>query len=309
MEQNQRKAKILDKHMKIRTMDELADYLEEYFEKPENTKYYFMIDTVNDDMIIGMIGGAFFNITYEHGKRAAIMVDMESPAGLNVLEKVMSPTMWYIDPKSVAPVKYSAPLLRYSTPTHNVVEWETFDPESKLKNVAFEVFTNKTECYDIQVTHPIYKLEDFFEYTFFGNMDGYVPKEIQEEVDNFSEFELYYNIKQLYEFYNYYDKLEAGLNGSPEEAQERIMYNIDYLLRKTERYGIRAFEPSPEPFNLTNEQMAWYTWWDDAFTKLKETRPWVMQEWKKFPKGFDPSFRPSGSYLDLLETMPENLEK
>ncbi|MBR2909573.1 MAG: hypothetical protein IKC11_04415 [Clostridia bacterium] len=309
METKERKAKILDRHMKIKTLDELADCLEEYFEKPENAKYGFFIDTVNDDMILGMIGGAFFNITYEYGKRAAILVDMESPASLQILERLIEPTMWYIDPASVAPVKYSAPLLRYSTPTHNVVEWETFDPASKLKSVAFEVFTNKTTCTNIQVSHPIYKLEDFRESTYFGNMDGYVPAEIQEQIENFTQFELYYNIKQLYELYNYYEKLEAKLDQTNEEAQERIMYNIDYLLQRTEKFGVKAFKPSPKPYNLTQEQMAWFTWWDEAFTKLVEERPWTLQEWKKFPKGFDPSFKPEGSYRDYLVWVPEEQNK
>ena len=309
MDTKKKKAIILDKHLNIKTLDELADYLEDYFDKPENAKYSFFIDTVNEDMILGIMGGAFFNITYEHGKRAAILVDQESPASLKMLEKLMTPVMWYIDPNSIAPVKYAAPLLRYSTPTHDVVEWETFDPETKLRNVAFEVFTNKTNCYNIQVTHPKYKLEDFREYTYFGNMDGYVPKEIQEDINNLSEFELYYNIKQLYELYNYYEKLEAKLESDQAEAQERIMYNIDYLLQRTKKYGVKAFEPSPEPYGLTQEQMAWYTWWDEAFTNLMEERPWTLQEWKKFPKGYDPSFRPKGSYMEYLVEIPEEPSK
>ena len=309
MEESKRKAIILDRHMKIRTLDELADYLEEYFERENNHRYGFYIDSVNDDMIIGMIGDSFYTITYEYGKRASITIDQGNPERLKVLERILTPTMWYIDKNSVAPYKYSGPLLQYSTPTCDVLEWETFDPVSKLKNVAFEVFTNKTQCYDIRVLNPDMNLEDYREYTYYGNMDGYVPPEIQEEVDNFSEFELYYNIKQLYELYNYYEKLEAKLDASQEEVQERIMYNIDYLLRKTERFGVKAFEPSPQPFNLTKQQMAWYTWWDDEFTTLLADKPWTLQEWKKYPKGYDPDFKPNGTYktsLEALESIEEN---
>ena len=100
--------------------------------------------------------------------------------------------------------------------------------------------------------------------------------------------------------YNYYEKLEAQLDGEQYAAQERILYNVDYLLRKTEEFGVKAFEPSPVPFGLTKQQMAWYSWWDEAFTtKLKE-EPWTLQEWKKFPRGFDPKFKPKGSYKDRL---------
>lgn len=309
METNEKKAKILDRHLKVRTLDNLADYLEEYFERDKNTVYGFSIEATNDEMIIGMIGSSFYTITYEYGKRASITIDQNSGEALSVLEKVMAPLMWKVRKNSLAPVTYCSPILRYSTPACDVVEWETFDPVSKLKSVAFEVFTNKTQCYNVQVLHPTLKLEDFREYTYFGNMDAFVPPEIQEEVDNFTEFELYYNIKQLYEFYNYYEKLEAGTEEAQEEKQERIMYNIDYLLRKTENYGIKAFEPSPEPFNLTVEQMAWFSWWDEAFTKLLSEKPWTLQEWKKYPRGFDPDFRPQGSYKRYLPPQEESQDK
>ena len=58
---NKRNVNIIDKHLKLKTTDNLADYLEEYFERKGNTKYCFYFHPTSSNVNCPGILNCFAN--------------------------------------------------------------------------------------------------------------------------------------------------------------------------------------------------------------------------------------------------------
>jgi len=291
-------AKVYKNHLEIYDAEQLVEYIKKMVEK--NKEIDLSIESKDDKTIIGYMNDVYFHINYVYGRRCSLDIEDGYPTVQNLMLKILNPVMWVVDKKSRATIDFKAPILSYVTNFGmRVFEWDNFDPIQKLKACAFEYYSG-VPIKDFKIYYPGVTLEGFKEDLRYGLFKGFFPQNMLYEVDNYEEFELYYNILNLTNLYEKYYEAGQLLNLDVSEKLNSVDYMLCYLLHQTQKFGIKSRRPSVKPFKPTAEQIAWVEWWTDGLKKEQEKNPNLKKLWKKFPKGFDPNFRPKGSYTEFL---------
>ncbi|MBQ7467207.1 MAG: hypothetical protein IJS74_03990 [Clostridia bacterium] len=88
----------------------------------------------------------------------------------------------------------------------------------------------------------------------------------------------------------------------PDQSELLIKYyQLYFLINKTcKMFGIKCNPPSDDSFNLTKEYKAWERWWSDGMTEAL-TKQETFDDVTMGKYGYNPKFRPKGSYKDLLK--------
>lgn len=298
------KAKIINFSNGLDNLDKLADFLEKRIIKKYSRDIYFHIEDVNDEYILGCIDGARFMVYYEPSQRMTLEMSQGFPNAKAKLMQVLEPIMWNLDENANNPEHFVRPILSYKT--HNkseVTEWETFDPMKKLSAFAFDYYSGADEdVYDVEIYYPETTLETLKESIKYGNFTGCIAPAYLEEVNNFTELELYLHIKGTLDTYEKYEQAAQLLEVNAEEKLDMTAYLLCYLMQQTPKFEVPCNPPSEVPVEPTAHQLAWIRWWSE---KINEIEPEKFEEWKDYKYKIDPNFKPNGDYKEYIKIIEE----
>jgi len=289
---------ILDDHLKVYNTEILADFIRKRIKYKYGNSFYFDVQNLEDGYITGFINGAPFMIIYNYGINCSLEIAQGYPETTKKFINVIQPVMYKICDDARNPDRFIQPLFSYTTNDNSkVIEWDVYDPKERLKRLAFDV-KNGLDAENIEIFYKNYKLEDFEEDLKYGAYTGFISGNDLRKIDNYTEIELFLNIKATAE------KCEEYQNIDHDDA-DGLAYNVCYLMQQTKRFGVEVNKPSDLPPEPTKDVLAWLNWWSTGIHKALEENPQLVEQWAKMPKSYDPNFRPKGSFKDHLDKAEE----
>ncbi len=289
---------IFDEHLKIYNTELLADFIRKRIKHKYGNDFYFDVQNLEDGYITGFINGAPFMIIYNYGINCSLEIAQGYPETTKKFMNIIQPVMWKICEDANNPDFFTQPLFSYTTNDNSVViEWDVYDPKERLKRLAFDV-KNGLDAENIEIYYNKYKLEDFDEDLKYGAYTGFISGNDLRTIDNYTEMELYLNMKATSE------KCEALQEANHDDA-DGLVYNVCYLMQQAKKFGVNVNAPADLPPDPTIEILAWLKWWTEGLNKALEENPKLIEEWASMPKSYDPNFRPKGSFKDFLDKAEE----
>ena len=292
---------VIDIVGKVQKITDLRDYLESRLGR--NYEDGFMILAVENSSITFYFRDYIYAITFQYGIGCVLTVEEgASDSGIKKVKNVIAPLMWTKEKSEKAPRWYCGPLCSYECEDgRKIIEWELYNPIQRIKDFAFMKYMDDRELKDLKIYYPNTKLEDFKKDVLYGNYTGFMDDEKVRKYDSLSEIELYFAIINCSKEYEKVKEAGNLLGVNVDAKLEDLDFELSYLLRKTEKFGITSYNPDTYPLDLTEEQEAWVQWWQDGMVELVEKNPNAINEWnKKLKKGIDLNFKPSKDYNDYL---------
>lgn len=292
-----------DKHLNVKDVDDLEEYIFGMLRSKFGHYVDYNFVSINDNELVAMFAGVPFAVEYERGKNATLIVKVDAyKKGKEVLEtikRIVSPVMWYIDENAKNPRNYVAPLVRYKVDGYEYYTWDVFNPEDRLDFMAFDIFVLKKKYDEFKIFYPDRSLEDLKNRLLYGEFLSFFDDEGRGLYDNASEFEVFSLLADLMQSE---EELQYKKKTLEQEIElHKYHFAIAYLIQRTKDFGVKVEPPSLEFKEPSIEFQAWYKWWLTAFDDLLDKDPDILNKWEKYENGFDPEFRPTGSFHDYEE--------
>jgi len=242
-------------------------------------------------MIGGYLNDVEFSIEYDYQKSCVLQVEGGFPSTVKLLSTILKPLMWARHEKAKNPLNWSNPVASYITEDNrDVLVWDTYDPVKRINGIAFDYYMGDYKVKDLQILYPGETLESLKQNFLYGEYTGFLPIK-PDEIDKFSEFELFYNIFSLSLLVHEYRKAGQLLEMNVDSKIEEIAYSMSYLLMQTPKFNIKTNKPSEYPLRLTEEQEIWTALWNETFSRAIIENPHLLEDWQKYPNDVDPNFK------------------
>ena len=311
-------ARIYDRHMQIENEEDLLDYLYDIFDSNYKNDY-LDITVENDprdrsqDLISGYLNNVYFEITFTARRYMALRISGKSGTREEtMLKRALGPVMWNIDEYSKAPVihsgereiTFSAPIYEadYTKYDMHEVVWDTFDPEDSLKEILFSKNILEEGVQNLVIHHPLFDENELIDELKVGAYPACLKPEFVESLDGKTEFEMFLLISGKRKEIMDCSSQNLAVGEEPDQSELLIKYyQLYYLINKAcKMFGIKCNPPSDDSFDLTKEYKAWERWWSDGMTEAL-TKQETFDDVTMGKYGYNPTFRPKGSYKDLLK--------
>lgn len=289
---------LFDEHIKVRDALGLAHYVGTMLGDQA------AIENYNEREIFGFYKNAEFSIAFYGGD--FLMLKVEDGADKEEIEikRILKPVMWGIT--SGRTDVFSDEILSYSVgddggvpgSCFNVTIWDFANPMATIDAFLDDIAKGKIFAYNVVSKYMGISGEKLFEKIFYGTYSNFLSQERINEINNYSEFELFFTLKSVSKELQTLEANVVKARKTPIEHEEstaqRRLYNyfFQYLVQQTKRFGVKVNKPSITPPEPTEEFECWMKWWGEAFEKLLEAKPNVLEEWKVYENGYDENFRP-----------------
>ena len=307
---------IIDRHMHVENEEDLEDFLYDMIEKNHKNEYLDIQvkqdpKYENEELISGYLNNVYFEVTFTPKRYMALRLGGIGTKEEIILKRILQLVMWNIDENSKAPLIhngeidtiFTAPIYEVDFPDYDMHEvvWDTYDPEDSLKEILFQKHILEANVQNLDIFHPLFDEDELVSHLKVGEYPACLDERFIELLDTKTEFEMYLFIlgkrKEITDLYKEYEE-----SGSSECQEDLIIkgYQLEYLIQKAAKmFGIKVNPPANDIVELTPEFIAWEKWWADGMQNAllnQETFNQVMMG--KY--GYNPTFRPQGSYKDLI---------
>lgn len=283
--------KIINSHLNVKNHEDLVKFIENKFSHSQYRDYDLDIQYISNNMIGGYLNDVEFSIEYDYKKSCILYVKGGFPSTVDLLSKILKPLMWARHEKAKNPLNWSNPVASYITEDNrDVLVWDTYDPVKRINGIAFDYYMGDYKVKNLQIHYPGETLESLKQNFLYGEYTGFLPIK-PEEIDKFSEFELFYNIFSLSLLIQEYSKAAELLEMNVNSKIEEIAYSTSYLLMKTSKFNIKTNKPGEYPLTLTKEQEIWAALWNETFARAITENPYLLEDWQKYPNDVDPNFK------------------
>lgn len=312
-ENEEKNSKVITEHLNVRTVEQLDEYLHSILDK----KYEFR-SLCYDYTLKGYIDGIPFDIIFVCNpklKNAEICLaiyddylDDEKPAS-DLIKNLLTSVMWGL--RGIENNGYCSCILDYDffypdDDYEKIMVWDTIQPEKTIFDFLVDNEHNDLPIDEYNIYYPA-DIDEILEKFSYGKYTGNLSSETVKRIEKMSEFEIFYSIKTIM------DKLEEYKNSGNDVSNsqiENLNYAIAYLFSKTGKFGIEPNEPCEVYVDPNQEQIIWFSWWEDALAERLSEEPKLFENWsKKFPNGIDPSFKPKLSFEKYLNEYDEIFSK
>lgn len=318
---------IEDKHLNIRTIQDLAKYLRKVLHEFDDLD----MTTLDGNSLRGYANGEVFYIEFYYDKYkngATIHLSVEQTGGgdlLEVLERKIAPVMWgangQADPSEKKPF-YASKILSYEFVSltdfclNKSIVWDTIDPKKTIVSFLKELELNSSKIFGEEIFYPYIDIDKLMKSYYYGVFTGSLKPETVKRIKSMSEFELFYEIRRMIEKIEAIEQDENQYKNLTDEIYTNFDYVMSFMYAQTKKFGVPGNPPCPEYVEPTIEQCAWYDMWNSFLDRALDDNPNLIEEWsKKFEGGFDPDFGPKMNvmeYLGYYQTkceMEEDLEE
>ena len=320
--------KIIDRHLNLQDEQELIDYICDMF-AANHKKDYVDISTLDepelldglDDMISGHINNMYFEINFVPQRYMILRTSDAYSEEEKKLIRILNPVMWNIHEDSVAPsvahvgetdVIFTAPIYDVIFTDLNLHEtvWDIYDPEDSISELAFEYYVLHEKMANLNIHHPKYKIEDFYDKLKVGLYPAGFDKDFIDSLPARTEFEIYLMISARRKIImDYYDSKTYIEDEDTQNSIVEEVYQVQYLFQQVGKlFGVKVNPPSHDVVEPTPDLIAWEQWWKNGVSEaIMDQQTFEKVTMGKY--GYDPCFRPSGSYKDLLPEVEKILKK
>ncbi len=303
-------------------LQELYTHIEDCFDMATwlefmlSKDYDIAILEVENDYVYGRLDGVLFRVEMPNPNRIILKTEnwgKEYSYVYDKLKSAIAPTVWHLgSKKDKNKDAYRAEVASYKFKDDDadilVSCYDVKNPIELIQELFIQTMNGLIKIYDLEIKYPNFESEEMIHKSLFGKFDGFADKKYIDKIKNFSEFELFINIKTISEACaTYYNNVLRKMDKLPEydEISQKLAYALSYMVQQTERFGVNVNPPSAVFDDQPIEFDAWYYWWSEAYEDLLRQKPNVMEEWKNYKKGFDPKFRPKVPYKDFLNACKE----
>lgn len=287
----------------IHSGNDIAEWLDFMCSKSD---YSLAIEDFDIDYVDGYLDGVMFRVEMPSKSRLILKTELDSSDVFDKLKRCLQPIAWNLD-SGDNKRPYRAEVLRYyfeCDSLHMIATcWDPKNPHELANEIFQQIKNQEISVHHVAYLHPDIDLKKMILDSRYGAYTGFADKEYIEQINNFSEFELFIAIKSLSEeLAEYYvNDLSKRKKVDVDVKSKNYSYAFEYLCQQTKRFGIKVNPPANEPNDATIELSAWFSWWEDAFKKLLDQNPNIEEEWKeKFENGYDPNFRPEEPFNEYL---------
>lgn len=301
-------SKMFDTHKKVRDAYDLAYYLDFMFDE-----VYHSISVINDNQVYGIIDGVEFSVEIYGGTFLMLKVETGADDVERYIKRALKPVMWGMRSKDIMGLDETA---TYIVGTElegatSVSVWDFESPEITVNEILDDIAKGKIFAYNVESKYLNKNSEELIKRIYYGTYIDFLPKNRVNEIENYSEFEMFFSIKSLQDEM----KKELAPASSEEafyknEAERRLCeYFFHYLVQCTRRFGVNVNPPAIQPPALSVEFECWMTWWGEAFKTLIEQKPNILEDWKTLPNGYDANFYPKTPFKQYLSQYKQKLKE
>ncbi len=238
-----------------------------------------------------------FDIYYQPRQHCEIEVYEGEEELLKKLKTAIDPLMWGPLPDSRNEHNYCAPVLKFNEDGATFLVYETYAPETYLKNMLEQHFSGIRPLENMQVLYPYIDSSIYDKPYKYGEYCPYAPSLNGELIDCMTESEIAYSLWYLRD-------LKENLNADGELTpvlERRMKYIESYLFQKTADFGVEPNAPSTIYRKPNKECEDWYKWWVKGFNKMIKEHGEEFTDWcHRAQIGEACPFRPEGDYLDIF---------
>ena len=303
--------KTINDYLQVNDLNDLIEYIiRKVFNKEvtDKLKNEFLLEQ-ND--ITFEYNDVFFNVKYIRGKVLEITCDEKDSYEEDRMQDKLKPLMWYsvLDDTDTDQNIWGAPIIKFEDGSGNHhIYWNVYKPIESIQYMAFEYHVLHS-CYDMTIDYYDYDTESCKNLIKKGEYPVNFSKEDIDNMETCTEFELYRALNNIENKYiNVISISDFEQNFTLNTEAKILEYKMEYLKQvAARRFEIKINKPDFDNVEQTPDIIAWQRWWQEGVRKARKN-PFILLIWDNLPKGYDPKFRPKGSYLKLVPAIKKELE-
>jgi hypothetical protein len=251
----------------------------------------------------GKYKGKEFYFSYEKNNYLIFTISVDGKEELEELRKVLTTAMGNNEPVCYYDLLSSSETdEQKAEPTY---DWDVKNPQERMKNIVNgTAFSNGQKCLNIKLTRDI-QVADLIEtdkskIKISGVYPGYLTVKQVEEINNYSEAQIYHTIKAVSSaIWSHWHATKRD-DVKPDFTESE--YGLQYIMYLTKKFGVELSEPEiGRKLQATPTYVAWYNWWDIYFQKELSADEWDKYQ-QLIRQGKDVSmYRPSGDWKANVE--------